>query len=67
MATFLPAFTITALTGPLFFAIFSRTDLRISESGAKFDADVDFDVRLAVVPPKPWQINEKLIYETKKV
>ena len=32
--------------------IFGRTDLRIGVSGAKFDAESDFDVRLAVAPQK---------------
>ena len=50
----------------LFFFIFICVDLRISISGAKFDAEADFDVRSAVVPPKPHQINDKLISNTKK-
>ena len=49
----------------LFFVNFCRTDLGTSLSGAKFDAEVDFDVRSAVAPPKLHQINEKLIYDTK--
>ena len=49
-----------------FFVIFGRTDLRISLSGAKFDAEADFDVRLAVAPPKPDQIMEKLIFRSEK-
>ena len=32
--------------------IFGRTDLRISVSEAKFDAESDFEVRFAVAPPK---------------
>ena len=28
----------------------------------KFDAEADFDVRAAVAPPKPHQIDEKLIF-----
>ena len=47
--------------------IFGCTDLRMNLSGAKFDAEDDFDVRSAVFPPKPHQINEKLMYDTKKV
>ena len=39
--------------------IFGRTDLRISLSGAKFDAEADFDVRFAAAPPNPRQISEK--------
>ena len=44
--------------------IFGRTDLRISLSEAKFDAEADFDVRSAVAPQKPEQINEKLIFRS---
>ena len=47
-----------------FFVIFGRTDLRISLSGAKFDEEADFDVRSAVGPPKPHQIDEKLIFRS---
>ena len=50
----------------LFFTIFGRTDLRISLSEAKFDAEADFDVRSAVAPQKPNQINEKLFFRSKK-
>ena len=42
--------------------IFGRTDLRIGQSEAKFDAEADFDVRSAVAPQKPDQIDEKTIY-----
>ena len=45
--------------------IFGRTDLRISLSGAKFDEEADFDVRSAVGPPKPYQIDENLICQSK--
>ena len=45
--------------------IFGRTDLRISLSGAKFDEEVDFDLRSAVGPPKPHQIDENLIFRFK--
>ena len=45
----------------LFFMIFGGTDLRTGVSGAKFDAESDFDVRLAVAPQKPHQNGEKLI------
>ena len=41
------------------FMIFGHTDLRISLSRAKFDAEADFDVRSAVEPRKPYQIGEK--------
>ena len=46
--------------------IFGRTDLRISLSGAKFDQEADFDVRSAVGPPKPHQIDEKLRFRIRK-
>ena len=39
--------------------ISGRTDLRIGASGAKFDAEDDFEVRLALAPPKPGQIDQK--------
>ena len=47
-----------------FLVIFGRTDLRISLSGAKFDEEADFDVRSAVGPPKPHQIDENLIFRS---
>ena len=47
-----------------FFVIWGHTDLRISLSEAKFDAEADFDVRSAVAPPKPHQIDEKLIFRS---
>ena len=47
--------------------LFGRTDLRISLSGAKFDEEVDFDVHSAVGPPKPHQIDEKLIFRSAKI
>ena len=43
-----------------FFMKFDRTDLRRGVSGAKFDAESDFEVRLAVAPQKPDQNCEKL-------
>ena len=45
--------------------IFGRTDLRIGGSRAKFDVEVDGKVHLAVAPPKPNEINEKLIFRSK--
>ena len=39
--------------------IFGRTDLRIGLSGAKFDAEADFDVRFTAASPNPRQISEK--------
>ena len=53
-----------ALKKNAFFVILGRTDLRISLSEAKFDAEADFDVRSAVAPPKPHQIDEKLIFRS---
>ena len=44
--------------------IFGRTDLRIGGSEAKFDVDVDGDVRLVAAPPKPHKINEKLVFRS---
>ena len=46
------------------FLIFGRTDLSISLSGAKLDEEADFDVRSAVVPPKPHQIDENLTFRS---
>ena len=46
--------------------IFHCTDLRKAVSAAKFDAESDFEVRLAVAPPKSIKIHEKLIYGTEK-
>ena len=43
-----------------------RTDLRKVVSGAKFDAESDFEVRLTVAPQKPDQNCEKLIFRFKK-
>ena len=43
----------------LFLTIFGRTDLRISLSGAKFDAEADFGVRFAVARQNPRQIFKK--------
>ena len=40
------------------------TDLRKAVSGAKFDAESDFEVCLAVAPPKSIKNDEKLIFET---
>ena len=45
--------------------IAGRTDLRKGVSGAKFDAESDFEVRLAVVPHKPGQNCKKLIFLSK--
>ena len=41
--------------------ILGRTELRIGGSRAKFDVEVDGEVHLAVAPPKPIEINEKII------
>ena len=40
--------------------IFGCTDLKISPSGTKFEEEADFDLRSAVGPSKPNQINENL-------
>ena len=37
----------------LIFMNFGRTDLRKAVSGAKFDGQADFEVRLAVAPQNP--------------
>ena len=50
-----------------FFMIFGRTNLWMGVSGAKFDAESDFEVRLAVAPQKPSQICKKLILLIRKV
>ena len=42
--------------------IFGRTDLRKGVSKAKFDAESDFEVHLAVAPQKPCQNSEKTIF-----
>ena len=44
--------------------IFGRTDLRISLSGAKFDAEADFDVHFAAARPNPRQISEKRNFQS---
>ena len=45
---------------------FNRTDLRKAVSGAKFDAESDFEVRLAVDPPRSIKNDEELIPNTEK-
>ena len=47
--------------------IFGRTDLRKGESGAKFDAEADFEVRLAAAPQKLGQNSEKLNFPTQQI
>ena len=42
--------------------ILGRTDLRTDVSGAKFDAESDFDVHLAIARQKPGQICKKLFF-----
>ena len=49
------------------FIIFGRTDLRKGVSRAKFDAESDFEVHLAVAPQKPCQSSEKTILSTRKI
>ena len=46
--------------------ILGRTDLRKGVSGAKFDAESDFEVRLAVAPQKPSQNRKKTDFSTRK-
>ena len=53
---------VRLLSKKRFLMIFRRTDLRISLSGTKFDAEADFDVLSATVPPEPQQIRENLIF-----
>ena len=48
------------------FIIFGRTDLRKGVSRAKFDAESDFEVHLAVAPQKPCQNSEKTIFRPEK-
>ena len=45
--------------------ILGRTDLRISVSRAKFDAEADFEVRLPLDPPKPSENYEKQNFQRK--
>ena len=47
--------------------IFGRTDLRISLSRPKFDAEADFEVRSAVAPQKPGLLCEKQNFRSKKL
>ena len=41
---------------------FGRTDLRRVVSGAKFDAESDFEIRFAIAPQKPNKNREKLFF-----
>ena len=45
----------------------NNADLRKTVSGAKFDAESDFEVRLAVAPRKSIKHDENLISNTEKV
>jgi len=61
--------TISALlvaNKSLIFIKFGRTDLRKGVPGAKFDAESDSEVRLAVAPPKPDENCKKLKCCSKK-
>ena len=50
-----------------FFMIFGRINLRVSLSGAKFDAETDFDVSSVVASPNLTKLmNEKLIFRSEK-
>ena len=51
----------------LMLMIFGRTDFGKGVSGSKFDAESDFDVRLAVALQKPGKKCEKLISQAKKL
>ena len=51
----------------LIFMSFGGTDFRKGVSGAKFDAESDFEVRLAVASQKPSQNGEKLIFRFEKI
>ena len=45
--------------------ISGRTHLRAGVSGAKFDAEADFEVCLPLVAPKPCKNNEKRFFNPK--
>ena len=45
--------------------LFGRADLFISLSRAKFDEEVDLEVRLGVAPQKPRQISENQNFRSK--
>ena len=45
-----------------FFTMLGRTNLRIGVSGAKFDAEADFEFRLPLAPPKPCQNYETYFF-----
>ena len=47
--------------------ILGRTDLRTDVSGAKFDAESDFDVHLAIAHQKPGQNCKKLFSRSENV
>ena len=49
-----------------FLMIFGCADLRIAESGAKFDSKPDIEIRFAVAPQKPGENCEKLICSVRK-
>ena len=46
----------------MFFMIFGRTDLWIGGSKAKFDAESDSEVQLAVAPQKPRKFGENCLF-----
>ena len=60
-----PSWEPSAAVKIRFSEIFGRTDLRISLSKAKFDEELDFDVRLAVEPRKPSFFGEKQNFRSK--
>ena len=45
--------------------VFDRKYLRASASGAKFDVEVDFEVRLPPAPPKPHENCENRNFQSK--
>ena len=45
-----------------FFMISGRTDLRTGVSGAKFNAEADFEFRLPLAAPKPRKNSEQRIF-----
>ena len=48
----------------IFSIIFGRTDLRTDVSGAKFDDEADFEVRLPPAAPKPHENCKKQIFQS---
>ena len=57
---------VSAAKKNVFAIMFGHTDLKISLSGAKFDAEADFDVRFSVACQNPRQIDKKRILFVRK-